>query len=83
MFTAKAALTREQEKRTKYNNPHNLIPLVLETMGRWGQTATQWMRSIAPRDEDRAPCIITIRCNATAALQRHSAEMIHRAYGTT
>ena len=52
-------------------------------MGRWGPTATQWMRSIAPRDEDRTPWISKLRYSVATALQKHNAEMIHRAYGTT
>ena len=78
---AAAAQSRENEKRAKYNRTTELIPFVLETNGRWGPTATQWIRHLAPTTPDeRSPWISTIRYAVAAALQRHNADMIHRAY---
>ena len=72
-----AANAREQDKRKRYNNHPQLIPFVLETGGRWGTTAEEFIRSIAPTDTtERTEALTQLRYMLACSLQRNNADMI-------
>ena len=76
-----AADKREHDKHTRYPHP-NLIPFVFETGGRWGTTAHEWIRSIAPTEpQERTLALTQLRYELSASLQRSTADMILTAYG--
>ena len=78
---ATAAKERETQKRTRYHNDPRLIPFVLETGGRWGPTAEEWIKTIAPTDlQERSIALSQLRYNISTSLQRSNADMILTAH---
>ena len=78
---ATAAMEREQQKRTRYQNDPRLVPFVFEVGGRWGPTAEAWIKTIAPTDPDeRATALAQLRYELSTSLQRSNADMIITAH---
>ena len=78
---ATAAKERETQKRTRYQHDNRLIPFVLETGGRWGPTAEEWIKNIAPTDpQERSTLLSQLRYELATSLQRSNADAILTAY---
>ena len=78
---ATAAMEREQQKRTRYQNDPRLVPFVFEVGGRWGPTAEAWIKTIAPTDTtERATALAQLRYELSTSLQRSNADMILTAH---
>ena len=78
---ATAAMEREQQKRTRYNNDPRLIPFVFEVGGRWGPTAEAWIKTLAPTDPtERSTALAQLRYELSTSLQRSNADMIITAH---
>ena len=78
---ATAAMEREQQKRTRYQNDPRLMPFVFEVGGRWGPTAEAWIKSVAPTDPtERTHDLTHLRYELSTSLQRSNADMIITAH---
>ena len=72
----KAAAQEEDSKRLRYPGP-SLIPFVLESMGRLGESADALLRALVPADQpDRAKILGAARQSLSVALQMANAELM-------
>ena len=75
------AHTKEQQKYQKYSNIPTMEPMVLDTMGAFGEVCKKSLQQIAHRiarykQQPYPIWIHRIRMNLTAKLQLHNARMI-------
>ena len=71
-----AAEREEDEKRRRYPGP-NVVPFVLESLGRVGESANALLRSLVPSDSaDRAQVLGSARQSLSVLLQIGNAEQV-------
>jgi len=74
-----AARAAENNKRNKYQDTPNLIPFVIETEGRWGELAIQWIKKLVDRDDPEDARLL--RYTISTQLQLANTEMITSSNG--
>ena len=62
----------EDRKRARYDDP-NLVPIVLESHGRWGERGLEWLRRVNGDDKDGFNSMVK---EITTIVQCHTAQAI-------
>ncbi len=71
-----AALRKEDRKRLRYPGPE-LLPFVVEALGRPGGSAMSFLKEVAPKSlEERAKALGAARQSLSALLQMGNAELL-------
>lgn len=77
-----AATERENYKQRRYGRHPNLVPFVLEGLGRWGHQAHEFVRRVAPEDPaQRSAHMAQLRHTLATVLQRGRADALIASHG--